>query len=519
MARPNRPLGTHVLSIALTGLDAHLLHVEAEAVPRPGAFELTGLTEAQARECRVRVRASLQQLGVDLTSRGIQVQVGSGEQPKSASMDVAIAIAVLEVVGKIPSRAFQDTALLGELSLTGVLRPIRGVLPALRGAVTHGITRAIVPTANAREAASVPGVRVVVADHLNDLVRHVREGAPLASAGEPSPFPTMLSVGLPDLADIRGQHAARRALEIAAAGGHHLLLIGPPGAGKTVLSRRLAGILPPLTLEEALELTAVHSVAGLLPLDLGFIKTRPFRAPHHTVSAAGLGGGGDPVRPGEVSLAHHGVLFLDELLEFRSNVLETLREPLEKGCATICRARMRAIFPARPLLVAASNPCPCGFAGDRSRRCTCSVERRQAYRARFRGPLFDRFDVQVALPPVDVAQLHGCPRGEPSLDVQKRVLAARALQDERARHGATARINAQLSPRDLARFATPDAAGARVLGQAAENLGLSSATYERLLRVARTIADLDGAEIVRAPHIAEAVHTVLPAESDTATPG
>jgi magnesium chelatase family protein len=255
--------------------------------------------------------------------------------------------------------------------------------------------------------------------------------------------------------------------------------------------------------------TSVHSIAGLLMPEVGLVGTRPFRAPHHTVSGAGLVGGGEPVRPGEISLAHHGVLFLDELIEFRTSVLETLRQPLDEGCITIVRARMRTTFPARPLVVAAINPCPCGFAGDRSRHCVCSPERLRVYREKLSSPLFDRFDVQVALPPVDVAELQSSPKCESSREVQKRVIAARVAQEERAQTGATARTNAQMSPRDLEQVATPDAAGARVLAQAVERLGLSATAYGRVLRVARTIADLDGSEDVRAPHIAEAVHAVL----------
>jgi magnesium chelatase family protein len=501
----------------LNGLDATLMRIEATAVQGRADFQITGLTEAQARESRVRVRAGLQQLGVDINAYRITVQVEPTENPKSAGFDVPIATAVLGAIGHLPSQAFHDTALLGELSLTGTIRPVRGLLPALRGAVNQGFVRAVVPKANALEAAATPGIRVLVADHLNDLVRYLREGVPLESAGAPPLFPVVSSARSPDLADIHGLHAARRALEIAAAGGHHLLLIGQPGSGKRMLSRRMPGILPPLTLDEALEVTSVHSVAGLLTPEVGLLGTRPFRAPHHTVSEAGLCGGGDPMRPGEISLAHHGVLFLDELLDFRSSVLETLWRSLDEGRATICRARTRTTFPARALLIGAINPCPCGFAGDRSRRCVCSPERLRDYRAKLSGSLVDRFDIHVVPPPVDVAQLQGSPRGEPSSEVQKRVIAARLAQEERARAGVTARFNAQLSPPDLEQVATPDAAGARVLAQAMERLGLSPVAYGRVLRVARTIADLDGSEIVRVPHVAEAVHAVLlPTSSATA---
>jgi magnesium chelatase family protein len=497
------------LSVSMIGIEAHLVRVEAAITKTPGSFEISGLREARQRETRIRVRAALQQLNVDLHQHEVSVCIGPEDAASGGIFDVPMALSILAALGQLSIASLKDTVVLGELSLTGAIRPVRGVLPSLRGAVAHGITRAIVPRANAREAASVPGIHVLAAESLDALVRYLRGDVPLEDPGESPPSPAVLSVPVPDLADVRGMHAARRALEIAAAGGHHLLLIGAPGAGKTTLARRMPGILPPLSHEEALDVTGIHSIAGLLTPEVGLMGTRPFRAPHHTVSGAGLVGGGEPVRPGEVSLAHHGVLFLDELLEFRSNVLETLRQRLDDGRVTLLRGRTRAIFPARPLVVAAINPCPCGFAGDRARRCVCSPDRLRAYRAKLNHPIFDRFDVQVALPPVDIAKFQSRASGEPSREVQKRVIAARAAQEERARSGATGRTNAQLSPRDLEQVAAPDSAGARVLAQAVEQRSLSAAGYGRVLRGARTIADLDGSDGVRAPHIAEAVHAVL----------
>jgi magnesium chelatase family protein len=503
-----RPCRAEALSIALLGLESHLIHIDVTADKGPPKFELVGFPEGPARGTRVRVRAALQQIGMDPQERSITVRLTPDNLPKSGASDMAIALAVLSAVGQIPAEALKNIVLLGELSLTGSVRPVRGVLPSLRAAVKEGITKAIVPRDNAREAANMPGIRVLIAGHMSEIVRFLREGTPLESAGEPPPFPPEIAPEVPDMADIRGLHSARRALEVAAAGGHNILFIGQPGAGKTMLARRLGGILPPLSLAEALEVTAIHSVAGLLSVERGFIHARPFRAPHHTVSAAGLVGGGDPVRPGEVTLAHHGVLFLDELPEFEAAVLGGLHQPLEEGSITICRARTRTTFPAKPLFIAAMNPCPCGYAGERTGRCTCSPDRVKSYRARLRGPFFDHFDLHIALPPLDVVELQRTKRGESSAVVQKRVIAARVLQTARAELRGAARTNADLSPRDLERFAMLDAAGSKVLAQAVERLSLSAGHYGRVLRVGRTIADLDGSDSVCAPHVAEAIHAL-----------
>ena len=491
-------------SMALAGFDARLVRVEVDAVHSIPSFELVGLAEAAVRESRVRVRSALAGLGVDLSESRIVVNLAPADLRKAgAGFDLAIAAAVLAALGHLDARLLAGSLLLGELSLDGEVQPLRGVLPALASLDASLFDRAVVPRANGPEAVLAQTCAVAAIGHLRELADALRGTiAPPESLDEPACAVDLVD----DFCDVRGQPTARRALEIAAAGGHNVLFVGPPGAGKTMLARRLPGILPPLDRAEALEVTAIHSVAGLLKPRHGLVRARPFRAPHHTASDVAIVGGADPPRPGELTLSHHGVLFLDELPEFRRSALEALRQPMEDGVVAVSRASGKAIFPAHPLVVAAMNPCPCGHLGDGTDRCRCNPERVRAYRARVSGPIIDRLDLHVALPPVRLHDLRQKAEGENSQRIRDRVIAARARQRQRRKDGLVHHAcNAHLSPRELDAVAPLPERLASEVERFASRAGLSARGYGKVLRVARTIADLAGADDVAMPHLLEAM--------------
>jgi len=497
-----------VLSSAVLGIDAYLVTVETDVAAGLPSFSTVGLPQGAVKEGRERVVAAINNSGYQVPPKRITVNLAPADVRKEGSaFDLPIAVGILAGTGQIEADGrLEQFVLAGELGLDGALRPVRGALSIAIMARERGLAGVILPSENIAEAGVVDGVEVRGADTLREVADFLSGSAELAAADVDRDALFQAGAEYPvDFSEVKGQEHVKRAIEIAAAGAHNILMVGPPGSGKTMLARRLATVLPPMTLAEALETTKIHSVAGALGRREALVATRPFRSPHHTISDAGLIGGGSTPKPGEVSLAHHGVLFMDELPEFRRNVLEVMRQPLEDGEVTIARAAVSLTYPARFMLAAAMNPCPCGFHGDARRSCSCAPQLVQRYFNRVSGPLLDRVDLHLEVPAVPYRELTDRREGEPSAAIRERVTAARERQAERFSNEPDIHANAHMGVRHVRDHCRIGAGGEALLRTAISKLGFSARAYHRVLKIARTIADLESAAEVGTAHISEAV--------------
>lgn len=496
-----------VISSAVLGIDAYIVKVEVDVAGGLPSFNTVGLPDSAIKESRDRVTAAIKNSGFYFPSNRITANLAPADIRKTGSaFDLPIAIGVMAATNQVNFNNLENTMILGELALDGSIRSIQGGLPIALAAKHQGLQHLILPSENAKEAAIVDGLNVYPVKNLTDTVQFLNSTKTI----QPEP-PTLKNAlekvnteNLLDLMDVKGQEHVKRAVEVAAAGAHNLIMIGPPGSGKTMIAKRIASILPTLSIDESLETTKIQSIIGILPSDTPLVMTRPFRSPHHTISDAGLIGGGNIPRPGEVSLAHNGVLFLDELPEFRRNVLEVMRQPLEDGYVTISRAAASLTYPANFMLVAAMNPCPCGFFSDPNRECKCSHNQIQNYVSRISGPLLDRIDIQVEVPAVKYAELSADVSGEQSNIVRERVEAARQIQHQRF-NGTSIHANANMESKQIREYCRIETQAQELLRVAINQLGLSARAYDRILKVSRTIADLDENQNIEGMHVSEAI--------------